>query len=142
MSLHIRYSPMAFYFRLSIISLTLQILQHAPHRRDLPRPLCQPLHDHHRLYPIPITPLAWYHIGDLPYDLWTTLLYFPFLVSFLLPDVSCHGLADHKSIALCDRDLTIHFTAHKPCAHFTYCLYLRLLYLLQKTRKFFPRTQT
>ena len=38
-----------------------------------------------------------------------------------------------------DRDLTICFTAHKPCA---YLLYLRLLYLLRKRRKFFPRTQT
>ena len=41
-----------------------------------------------------------------------------------------------------DWDLTIHFAAHEPCAHFTYCLYLRLLYLLQKRRKFSPRTQT
>ena len=38
----------------------------------------------------------------------------------------------------CDRDLTIRFAAHKPCAHFTYHLYLRLLYLLRKTRKFSP----
>ena len=41
-----------------------------------------------------------------------------------------------------DRDLTIHFAAHEPCARFTYHLYLRLLYLLQKRRKFSPRTQT
>ena len=34
------------------------------------------------------------------------------------------------------RDLTICFATHKPCACFTYRLYLRLLYLLQKTRKF------
>ena len=45
-------------------------------------------------------------------------------------------------ITLCDWDFTIHFAAHKPCACFTYHLYLRLLYLLRKTRKFFPRTQT
>ena len=93
MSLPIRYSPMASYFWLSIIFLTLQILQHAPCQHDLPWPLC----DHHWLYPIPITPLAWYHIGDLPYDLWTTLLYFPFLVSFLLPNASCRGPTNHKS---------------------------------------------
>ena len=37
------------------------------------------------------------------------------------------------------QDLTICFTAHKPCAHFTYHLYLKLLYLLQKRRKFFPQ---
>ena len=41
-------------------------------------------------------------------------------------------------IALHGWDLTICFAAHKPCACFTYCLYLRLLYLLQKTRKFSP----
>ena len=45
-------------------------------------------------------------------------------------------------ITLCDWDLTICFAAHEPCACFTYHLYLRLLYLLQKRRKFFPRTQT
>ena len=45
-------------------------------------------------------------------------------------------------VAPCDRDLTIYFATHKPCAHFTYRLYLRLLYLLQKRRKFSPRTQT
>ena len=94
MNLPIRYSPMAFYFRLSIVFLTPQILQHAPCWRDLP----WPLHDHHQLYPIPIAPSAQYHIGDLPYDLWTTLLYFPFLVSFLLPNTSCHGPTDHKSL--------------------------------------------
>ena len=37
-----------------------------------------------------------------------------------------------------DRDLTIRFATHEPCAHFTYHLYLRLLYLLWKTRKFSP----
>ena len=41
-------------------------------------------------------------------------------------------------IALHDRDLTICFATHEPCAHFTYHLYLRPLYLLQKRRKFSP----
>ena len=41
-------------------------------------------------------------------------------------------------IAQCGQDLTTRFAAHEPCAHFTYCSYLRLLYLLQKTRKFSP----
>ena len=41
-------------------------------------------------------------------------------------------------ITLCSWDLTIRFTTHEPCAQFTYHLYLRLLYLLQKTRKFSP----
>ena len=94
MNLPIRYSPMASYFQLSIIFLTLQILWHAPCQCNPPWHLC----DHHRLYPIPTTPSAWYHIGDLPYDLWTMLLYFPFLVSFLLPDMSCHGPTDPKSL--------------------------------------------
>ena len=57
---------------------------------------------------------------------------FPFTRHILLwPDRS-------QVIALRDWDLTIHFATHKPCAHFTYCLYLRLLYLLWKTRKFSP----
>ena len=36
------------------------------------------------------------------------------------------------------QDFTICFAAYEPCAHFTYCLYLRLLHLLQKRRKFSP----
>ena len=44
-----------------------------------------------------IAPSPRYHIGDLPYDLWTTLLYFPFLVSSLLPDASFCSPTDHKS---------------------------------------------
>ena len=90
----IRYSPMAFYFRVSIIFLTLPILQHPPHRCNLPWPSCEPSRNHHRLYPIPITPSVRYHVGDL----WTTLLYFPFLVSSLLPDASFHSPTDHKSL--------------------------------------------
>ena len=42
-------------------------------------------------------------------------------------------------IAPRDQDLTICFAAHELCAHFTYCLYLGLLYLLWKRRKFFPQ---
>ena len=41
-------------------------------------------------------------------------------------------------VTLCDRDLTICFTTHEPCACFTYHLYLRLLYLLRKIRMFSP----
>ena len=76
MSLPIRYSPMAFYFWVSIIFLTLQVLWHLLHRRDLLRPS----HDCHWLYPIPIAPSARYHVGDLSYDLQTTSLHFPFLI--------------------------------------------------------------
>ena len=92
MSLPIRYSPMAFYFQLSIIFFTLQILRQAPHWCNRPWPLCI----HHWLYPITIAPLARYNVRDLPYDLWTTSLHFPFLVSSLLPNTSFHGLTDHR----------------------------------------------
>ena len=93
MSLPIRYPPMASYFQLSIILLTLQILQHPLHQRNLPWPSHEGSRNHHRLYPIPIAPSVWYHVGDLPYDLWT---YFPFLVSSLLPDASFHGPTNHR----------------------------------------------
>ena len=39
-------------------------------------------------------------------------------------------------VALCDWDLTICFATQEPCACFTYRLYLRLLYLLQKKGSF------
>ena len=68
-----------------------------PHRCDPSQPLCEPSHNHHRLYPIPIAPLVWYHVGDLPYDLWTTSLHFPFLVSSLLPNAFFRGLTNHRS---------------------------------------------
>ena len=45
-----------------------------------------------------IAPSARYHIRDLPYDLWTTLLYFPLLVSSLLPNTSFRGPTDHRSL--------------------------------------------
>ena len=77
---------------LSIIFLTPQILRHPPCWCDLLRPSC----NHHQLYPIPIAPSARYHVKDLPYDLQTTLLYFSFLVSSLLPNASFCGLTDHR----------------------------------------------
>ena len=61
---------------------------------------CDPLrdsHDHHWLYPIPIAPLAWHHAEDSAYDLWTMLIRFPSLVSFLLPNMYCRGPTNHKS---------------------------------------------
>ena len=96
MSLPIRYSPMAFYFWLSIVFFTPQILRHASHWCNPLRPSHEPSRDHHQLYPIPIAPSVQYHIGDLPYDLQTTLLYFPFLVFFLLPNTFCHGPTNHR----------------------------------------------
>ena len=41
-----------------------------------------------------IAPSAQYHVRDLPYDLWTTLLHFPFLVSSLLRQGS-DGMGEH-----------------------------------------------
>ena len=96
MSLPIIYPPMPFYFQLSIIFLTPQNLRRPLHQCNFLRPSCEPSRNHHRLYPIPIAPSVWYHIGDLPYDLWTTLLHFPFLVSSLLPDAFFHGLTNHR----------------------------------------------
>ena len=88
---------MASYFRLSIIFLTPQILRHLLHQRDLFRPSHKPSHDHHRLYPIPITPSVQYHVGDLSYNLQTTSLHFPFLVFSLLPDtfLAAQPITDH-----------------------------------------------
>ena len=43
-----------------------------------------------------IAPSAQYHVGDLLYDLWTTLLYFSFLVSSLLPDTSFRSPTNHR----------------------------------------------
>ena len=60
-------------------------------------------------------------------------------LSFLLTRSILSQSDQLQIIALHDWDLTIHFATHEPCAHFTYCLYLRLLYLLQKGRKFFPQ---
>ena len=97
MSLPIRYSPIAFYFRLSIIFHTPQVLRHLPHQRDLLRPSCEPLRDCHQLYLMPIAPSVRYHVGDLSYDLWITSLHFPFLVSSLLPDTFLCGLTNRRS---------------------------------------------
>ena len=135
MSLPIRYSPIAFYFRLSIVFLTPQILRHLLHWRDLLQPSCKPSrslptipYTHHTIGPVPRRrPSIW------PMDHIVTFSFlslFSFIRRILLwPDRS-------QVITPCSQDLTIHFTTHEPCARFTYCLYLRLLYLLQKRRKF------
>ena len=101
----------------------------------LPRPSC----DHHQLYPIPIAPSVQYHIRDLPYDLWTTLFIFSFLSLFSFTQCILSRPNQSQVIVPCGQDLTIRFAAHKPCARFTYRLYLRLLYLLRKTKKFSDR---
>ena len=132
MSFLIRYSPMTSYFCLSIIFLPPPILHHAPCRCDL---LC----DHHRLYHIPITLSAQHHIVDSAYDLWTTLFYFPFSVPFLLPNMPCHGLTSHNPLHHVVRTLPSVSPHTNLVLIFTYCVYLKLLYLPWKRRKFFPQ---
>ena len=136
MSLPIRYSPMAFYFWLSIIFLTPQILRHLLRRCDLFRPS----RDRHRLYPIPITPSVQYHVGDLSYDLWTTLLHFPFLAFSLYPM--------HSFVV---RPITDHCTTQSGPYHmfrhtWTLCsFYLSFVFKTfvstPKKKEVFPRTQ-
>ena len=85
---------------------------------------------HHTIGPIPCwRPPIW------PMD---HIVIFSFLSLFSVTQHILSWPNWSQVIAPRDQDLTIHFTAHEPCAHFTYCLYLRLLYLLWKTRKFSP----
>ena len=124
MSLPIRYSPMAFYFRLSIIFFTPQILWHAPH-------WCNPLRP--SAWPPPTIPYTHCTISPVPHrrpSIWPTdhnvifsfLSFFPFTWCILSwPDWS-------QVVALCNQDLTIRFTTHEPCAHLTYRLYLFCIY--------------
>ena len=89
---------------------------------------------HHTISPVPHRrPPIW------PTDhivIFSFLSLFSFTRCILLQPNQSQVITPHS------QDLTIHFTTHKPCAHFTYHLYLILLYLLWKRRKFFPRTQT
>ena len=134
MSLPIRYPPMAFYFWLSIIFLTPQILWHPPCQRDLFRPSC----NHQRLYPIPHCTISLVPHQRPP--IWPTdhIVTFSFLSLFSFTQRIPSWPNWSQVIALCDQDLTICFAAREPCACFTYRLYLRLLYLLWKIRKFSP----
>ena len=95
----------------------------------------------------PTIPYTHHTIGLVPCQrpfIWPMdhIVTFSFLSLFSF--TRCIPLRPNQSqiIAPRDQDLTIHFTTHEPCARFTYHLYLRLLYLLPKRRKFFPRTQT
>ena len=92
----------------------------------------------------PLTiPYTLHTIGLVPHwrpPIWPMdhIVIFSFLS--LLPFTWCILLQPNWSqvVAPRDQDLTICFAAHEPCAHFTYHLYLRLLYLLRKKRKFSP----
>ena len=143
MSFHIRHSPMASYFCPPIIFLPPLILHHAPCWCDCHTPhWCDLPHDHHWLYPIPITLSAWHHIVDVAYDLQTTQCYFPFLVPFLLPDAPCHRPTDHKPSCHAVRTLPSVSPHTNLVLVFTYHLYLKLLYLPWKEGSFPPRIQT
>ena len=142
MSLPIRYSPMTFYFRLSIIFFTPQILQHAPHQCNPSQPSREGSCDHHQLYPIPIAPSVRYHIGGLPYYLWTTLLDFSFLSLFSFIQCILSQPDQSQVIALHSWDLTICFAAHEPCAHFYLSFVFKTFVSTLKNKEVFLRTQT
>ena len=85
MSLPIRYSPMAFYFRFSIIFLTPQVLRHLLRRHDLLRPSREPSPSS------PTIPYTHRTIGPVPH--WRPLIWpmdhivtFPIFSFFSLPD--------------------------------------------------------
>ena len=129
---------MASYFRLSIIFLTPQILRHPPCRHDLLQLSYKLSHNHHQLYPIPhctIGQVPHRRPSILPMD---HIIIFSFLSLFSFTQCILSWPDQSQVVAPRNRDITICFAAHKPCAHFTYRLYLRLLYLLQKRRKFSP----
>ena len=58
----------------------------------------RPSRNRYQLYPIPIAPSVWYHVGDLPYDLRTTSLHFSFLSLFSLPNAFFHGPTNCRSL--------------------------------------------
>ena len=92
-----------------------------------------------------IIPYTHRTIGLVPHQrppIWPTdhVVIFSFLSLF---SVTWHILSwpnQSQVIAPCNQDFTIHFAAHEPCAHFTYCLYLRLLYLLWNKKEVFPQS--
>ena len=92
-------------------------------------------------------PYTHHTIGPVPRQrppIWPTdhIVIFSFLSLFSFTQCILSRPDRSQVVAARDQDLTIHFTAHEPCAHFTYHLYLRLLYLLWKNKEVFPRTQT
>ena len=95
----------------------------------------------------PTIPYTHRTIGPVP--CWRPLIWptdhivtFPFLSLFSFTQRILSRSDQSQIVTPHDQDLTICCSAHEPCACFTYCSYLRLVYLLQKTRKFSPRTQT
>ena len=81
---------------------------------------------------------VWFQVRITCHDIPVSTVIFSFLSLFPFTRHILSRPDWSQVIAPCSRDLTICFTTHEPCAHFTYHLYLRLLYLLWKTRKFSP----
>ena len=74
-------------------------------------------------------------------SIWPTyhIVLFPILSSFSITQHILLQASQSQAITLHGQDLTICFTTHKPCACFTYHLYLKLLYLPWKEGSFSPR---
>ena len=80
-------------------------------------------------------------IGPVPCrrpPIWPTdhIVTFSFLSLFSFTRRILSRSDQSQIVAPRDQDLTMHFTAHEPCARFTYCLYLSAL----KNKEVFPRT--
>ena len=94
-----------------------------------------------RLVQLPSTiPYTHHTIGPAPhcrFGIWPTdhTVLFPIFSFFSVTWCVLLWASWSQVITLCSQDFIMCFTAHRPCAHFTY---LRLLYLLQKTRKLSP----
>ena len=67
------------------------------------------------------------------------IVIFSFLSLFSFTQCVLSRPSQSQVITLHGQDLTICFTTHELCACFTYHLYLRLLYLLQKKKEVFPQ---
>ena len=66
------------------------------------------------------------------------IITFSFLSLFSFTQCILSRSDQSQIVALRDRDLTICFATHEPCACFTYRLYSKLLYLLQRKKGSFP----
>ena len=86
---------------------------------------------HHTIGPAPCC-----RPSILPMD---HIVLFPFFSSFSITQCVLSWPTRSQAIIPCGWDLTICFTVHEPCARFPYCLYLKLLYLLQKKKEVFPQ---
>ena len=131
MNLPIRYSPMSSYFQLQwppifdFLSFSLHCRSSDIHCADVTFPNHRAITIDYTLYPSrhqPSTTLETSHMTYGPHC-------YIFLSQSLLPDTSCHGPTDHKSL---------HHTVGTLPYVSLHRLYLRLLYLLRKEGSFSP----